>query len=161
MAGLCDEVTILQPGGKLSLAACSAVISMTRRHGAIIQRRRPAGCPASSRRAAARTKRAAAEAGEVVSLGKLDGIRTGDTVSTSKTAPAALAASFHSAGLGDRASALDRKGRRQAGQALLRLNEEDPRSPSFTTRNHDIVCGTGRDASAGGAERLRDVLGQT
>src|SRR4249919_1971724 len=37
------------------------------------------------------SKRAAAEAGDTVALGKLDAIKTGDTVSSGKTAPAALA----------------------------------------------------------------------
>src|SRR5437660_10972664 len=36
------------------------------------------------------TKRAAAEAGDIVALGKLDNIKTGDTVSSGKTAPPAL-----------------------------------------------------------------------
>ena len=37
------------------------------------------------------SKRPFAEAGEMVALGKLDGVKTGDTLSTGKTAPPALA----------------------------------------------------------------------
>ncbi len=36
------------------------------------------------------SKRASAEAGETVALGKLDHVRTGDTISTGKTAPASV-----------------------------------------------------------------------
>ncbi|MFG3757353.1 hypothetical protein, partial [Klebsiella pneumoniae] len=44
----------------------------------------------SAASAANDTKRTSAEAGEVVALGKLDPVRTGDTLSSGKTAPRAL-----------------------------------------------------------------------
>ena len=48
------------------------------------------------------SKRAAAEAGDTVALGKLDAIKTGDTLSSGKTAPPALVHSrADAAGAGD------------------------------------------------------------
>ena len=100
------------------------------------------------------TKRAAAEAGDTVALAKVDTIKTGDTLSTGKTAPAgagqgrAGAAGAVDLGRGGRP-----QGRRQArpgavaaerGRSLADHGAEraDPR--------HRAV-GAGRDASARGA----------
>src|SRR3954453_2328661 len=80
----------LQHGGKLSLAR---VLSGRLDDGATVQSSsgesgRVSGILAAS--GAHDTKRGSAETGEVVALGKLDGVRTGDTLSTAKSAPAAL-----------------------------------------------------------------------
>src|SRR6202034_276594 len=73
------------------------------------------------------TKRASAEAGETVALGKLDTVKTGDTLSGGKTAPPALVrVEPLPPVLALALSATDRKDDVKLGQALLRLNEEDP-----------------------------------
>src|SRR5580692_5663473 len=87
------------------------------------------------------TKRATAEAGDMVALGKLDTIKTGDTLSSGKTAPAALVGIEPSPPvLALALAATDRKDDVKLGQALLRLNEEDPSlSMIHNARTHDIV----------------------
>src|ERR1700742_928150 len=73
------------------------------------------------------SKRASAEAGETVSLGKLDTVKTGDTLASGKTAPQALVHVVPwSPVLALAVAAADRKDDVKLGQALLRLNEEDP-----------------------------------
>src|SRR3981081_2725969 len=73
------------------------------------------------------TKRASAEAGDTVALGKLDPIKTGDTLSSGKTAASALVSVEPSPPvLAMALAATDRKDDVKLGQALLRLNEEDP-----------------------------------
>src|ERR1700716_406067 len=68
-------------------------------------------------------KRPAAEAGETVALGKLDTIKTGDTVSSGKTAPPALlSVEVLPPVLAVAIAASDRKDDVKLGQALLRLN---------------------------------------
>src|SRR2546423_3890201 len=86
-------------------------------------------------------KRASAEAGDTVALGKLDGIKTGDTLSSGKTAPSALASVEPSPPVLSMAiAATDRKDDVKLGQALLRLNEEDPSLRLIQNpRTHDIV----------------------
>src|ERR1700712_2948858 len=81
----------LQHGGKLSLAR---VLSGRFEDGATVQSSRGAagrvaGITAVS--GAHDTKRSQAEAGEMVALGKLDAVKTGDTLCTGKAAPAPLA----------------------------------------------------------------------
>jgi elongation factor G len=108
------------------------------------------------------TKRAAAEAGEAVALGKLDALKTGDTVSSGKTAPAALVAVEPAPGvLAISIAANDRKDDVKLGQALLRLNEEDP---SLTivqnAQTHDTVLwGQGEMHLRVAMERLKDRFG--
>jgi len=118
----------LQHGGKLSLAR---VLAGHLDDGATLQSSsgeaaRLSGISAVS--CAHDTKRPSAEAGDAVALGKLDAIKTGDTLSSGKTAPPAL---VHVEPLPPvlaiAISATDRKDDVKLGQALLRLNEEDPR----------------------------------
>ncbi len=108
------------------------------------------------------SKRPAAEAGDTVALGKLDAIKTGDTLSSGKTAPASLlkvepvppvlAMSLSSA---------DRKDDVKLGQALLRLNEEDPSLTMIQNqRTHDTVLwGQGEMHLRVALERLKDRFG--
>src|SRR5437868_10091027 len=81
----------LQHGGKLSLAR---LLAGHLDDGATLQSSsggsgRVSGILAVN--GAHDTKRASAEAGETIALGKLDAIKTGDTLSSSKAAPSALA----------------------------------------------------------------------
>src|SRR5258708_4029588 len=87
------------------------------------------------------TKRPSAEAGDTVALGKLDTIKTGDTLSSGKTAPKALVSVEPSPPvLAIAIAATDRKDDVKLGQALLRLGEEDPSLTMIqNTRTHDIV----------------------
>jgi elongation factor G len=108
------------------------------------------------------TKRASAEAGETVALGKLDAVKTGDTLSSGKTAPAALARLEPVPPvLAMSLSATDRKDDVKLGQALLRLNEEDPSlSMVHNPQTHDIVLwGQGEMHLRVALERLKDRFG--
>jgi elongation factor G len=107
-------------------------------------------------------KRASAEAGETVSLGKLDIVKTGDTVASGKTAPQALVKIEPSAPvLAMAVAAADRKDDVKLGQALLRLNEEDPSLTMVQNpRTHDTVLwGQGEMHLRVALERLRDRFG--
>jgi len=108
------------------------------------------------------SKRASAEAGDTVALGKLDHVRTGDTLSTGKTAPKPLlqvapAAPVLSLAL----AAADRKDDVKLGQALLRLNEEDPSLTVINNaRTHDVVLwGQGEMHLRVALERLQERFG--
>jgi len=108
------------------------------------------------------TKRPSAEAGETVALGKLDGIKTGDTVSSGKIAPKALVRIEPCPPvLAIAIAATDRKDDVKLGQALLRLNEEDPSLTMIqNTRTHDIVLwGQGEMHLRVALERLSDRFG--
>jgi elongation factor G len=108
------------------------------------------------------SKRAAAEAGDTVSLGKLDAIKTGDTLSSGKTAPSSLARVEPTPPvLAMSLAANDRKDDVKLGQALLRLNEEDPSLTMIhNTQTHDIVLwGQGEMHLRVALERLRDRFG--
>jgi elongation factor G len=108
------------------------------------------------------SKRAAAEAGEIVALGKLDSIKTGDTVSSGKTTPSALVSVEPSPPvLAIALAASDRKDDVKLGQALLRLNEEDPSlSMIHNPQTHDIVLwGQGEMHLRVALERLRERFG--
>jgi len=73
------------------------------------------------------TKQVSAVAGDTVSFGKLDAVKTGDTLSTGKTAPAPVAnVAAVAPVLATALAALDRKDDVKLGQALTRLVEEDP-----------------------------------
>jgi elongation factor G len=156
------KTTHLQHGGKLSLAR---VLSGRLDDGATMQSSsgetgRVSGVLAAS--GAHDTKRASAEAGEVVSLGKLDTIKTSDTLSAGKTAPAALASVAPVPPvLAMALAALDRKDDVKLGQALLRLNEEDPSlSIVHNARSHDTVLwGQGEMHLRVALERLRERFG--
>jgi elongation factor G len=152
----------LQHGGKLSLAR---VLSGRLDDGATVQSSggatgRISGILAVS--GAHDTKRASAEAGEMVALGKLDSVKTGETFSTAKTAPSALVEIAPSPPvLAMALAALDRKDDVKLGQALARLNEEDP---SFTivhnAQTHDTVLwGQGEMHLRVALERLKERFG--
>jgi elongation factor G len=107
-------------------------------------------------------KHASAEAGEVVALGKLDSIKTGDTVSAGRTAPSPLVRVETTApGLAMAIAAADRKDDVKLGQALLRLTEEDPSLTMVQNqRTHDAVLwGQGEMHLRVALERLRDRYG--
>jgi elongation factor G len=108
------------------------------------------------------SKRASAEVGDTVALGKLDAIKTGDTLSSGKTVPPALVkVEATPPVLAMAISATDRKDDVKLGQALLRLNEEDPSlSMIQNARTHDIVLwGQGEMHLRVALERLRDRFG--
>jgi elongation factor G len=152
----------LQHGGKLSL---TRILAGHLEDGATLlsssgESGRVSGILAVS--GAHDTKRAAAEPGDTVALGKLDAVKTGDTVSSGKTAPAALVRVEPLAPvLAMALSATDRKDDVKLGQALLRLNEEDPSlNMIHNARTHDIVLwGQGEMHLRVALERLRDRFG--
>ncbi len=149
----------LQHGGKLSLAR---LLTGHLEDGATLQSATGASGRLSgilSTSGAHDTKRNAAEAGETVALGKLDAVKTGDTLSSGKTPPASLVSVEPSAPvLAVAVAATDRKDDVKLGQSLLRLSEEDP---SLTTvqnpRTHDTVLwGQGEMHLRVALERLHD-----
>ncbi|MBI5323252.1 elongation factor G [Bradyrhizobium sp.] len=108
------------------------------------------------------SKRASAEAGDTIALGKLDAIKTGDTLSGGKAAPAALIKVEPLPGvLAVSIAAVDRKDDVKLGQALIRLNEEDPSlTMVHNPRTHDIVLwGQGEMHLRVAMERLKDRFG--
>jgi elongation factor G len=108
------------------------------------------------------SKRAHAEAGDTIALGKLDAVKTGDTLSGGKTAPAALLKVEPVAPvLAMSIAAVDRKDDVKLGQALIRLHEEDPSlSMVHNPRTHDIVLwGQGEMHLRVALERLKDRFG--
>jgi elongation factor G len=156
------KTTHLQHGGKLSLAR---VLVGHLDDGATVQSSsgesgRVSGILAAN--GAHDTKRASAGAGEVVALGKLDTVKTSDTISTGKAAPAALASVAPAPPvLAMALAAMDRKDDVKLGQALLRLNEEDPSlTIVHNSRTHDIVLwGQGEMHLRVALERLRERFG--
>ncbi len=108
------------------------------------------------------SKRAGAEAGDTIALAKVDTIKTGDTLSNGKTAPQALVKAEPAAPvLSLSVAASDRKDDVKLGQALLRLNEEDPSlSMVQNAQTHDTVLwGQGEMHLRVAQERLRDRFG--
>ena len=152
----------LAHGGKLSLAR---VLSGHLDDGATLQSSsaeagRVSGILAVN--CAHDTKRPAAEAGETIALGKLDTIKTGDTLSSGKTAPAALVTIEPTPPvLAIALAANDRKDDVKLGQALLRLNEEDPSLTMVQNpRTHDsVLWGQGEMHLRVALERLRERFG--
>lgn len=152
----------LQHGGKLSLVR---LLAGRLDDGATLQSSsgeagRVSGILAVS--GAHDSKKPSAEAGDTVALGKLDAIKTGDTVSSGKTAPPALVqVAPASPVLAMSLSSTDRKDDVKLGQALLRLNEEDPSLTMIQNqRTHDIVLwGQGEMHLRVALERLRDRFG--
>lgn len=152
----------LQHGGKLSL---TRLLAGHLDDGATLQSSsgesgRVSGILAVS--GAHDSKRASAEAGDTIALGKLDAIKTGDTLSGGKTAPQALAKVEPTPPvLAMSLAANDRKDDVKLGQALLRLNEEDPSLTMIhNPRTHDIVLwGQGEMHLRVALERLRERFG--
>ncbi len=108
------------------------------------------------------SKRAGAEAGDTVALAKVETIKTGDTISNGKTAPQALVEAEAAAPvLSISVAAADRKDDVKLGQALLRLNEEDPSLTMVqNAQTHDTVLwGQGEMHLRVAQERLRDRFG--
>jgi elongation factor G len=108
------------------------------------------------------TKRPTASAGDMVALGKLDMVKTGDTLSNGKTAPARLIEIEATAPvLAMALSAADRKDDVKLGQALQRLNEEDPSiTVIHNSQTHDIVLwGQGEMHLRVALERLQERFG--
>lgn len=108
------------------------------------------------------SKRPSAEAGEIVAFGKIDAVKTGDTLTTAKAHPPLLA------GLAPAAPALalalaagDRKDDVKLGQALIKLNEEDPSlAIVHNAQTHDTVLwGQGEMHLRVALERLHDRFG--
>jgi elongation factor G len=152
----------LQHGGKLSL---TRVLSGHLDDGATLQSASGEASRISGIlgvNCAHDSKRAAAEAGDTVALGKLDSVKTGDTLSGGKATPAALVKIEPTpAVLAMALSASDRKDDVKLGQALLRLNEEDPSlSMIHNPQTHDIVLwGQGEMHLRVALERLHDRFG--
>jgi elongation factor G len=152
----------LQHGGKLSL---TRVLSGRLEDGATLhsspgEAGRVSGVSALS--CGNDNKRPYAEAGDTVALGKLDSFKTGDTLSSSKTAPNALVSVEPSPPvLAMAVAAADRKDDVKLGQALLRLNEEDSSLTMVQNpRTHDTVLwGQGEMHLRVALERLRDRFG--
>ncbi|MGZ5989968.1 MAG: elongation factor G, partial [Rhizomicrobium sp.] len=152
----------LQHGGKLSL---TRVLAGHLDDGATLQSSsgesgRLSGI--SNVNCAHDTKRAAAEAGDTVALGKLDSVKTGDTVGSGKTAPQALVTIVPAPPvLAISIAAADRKDDVKLGQALLRLNDEDASlSMVQNARTHDTVLwGQGEMHLRVAQERLRERFG--
>ncbi len=152
----------LQHGGKLSL---TRLLSGHLDDGATLQSSSGATGRVSGILAvngAYDTKRPSAEAGDTIALGKLDPIKTGDTVGNGKTAPASLVTVEPTQGvLAISVAANDRKDDVKLGQALLRLNEEDPSLTMVqNARTHDTVLwGQGEMHLRVAQERLKDRFG--
>jgi len=107
-------------------------------------------------------KRGAAKAGEVVALGKLDHIRTGDTLTAAKVPHAALSEiAAHPPVLSIAVAAVDRKDDVKLGQSLLRLGEEDPSlTIVHNPDTHEVVLsGQGEMHLRVALERLRGRFG--
>jgi elongation factor G len=152
----------LQHGGKLSL---TRVLSGHLDDGATLQTASGEASRISGIlgvNCAHDSKRVSAEAGDTVALGKLDAVKTGDTLGGGKTAPAALVAPEPMPPvLAMALAASDRKDDVKLGQALLRLNEEDPSlSMIHNPQTHDIVLwGQGEMHLRVALERLHDRFG--
>ncbi|CAL79626.1 elongation factor G (EF-G) [Bradyrhizobium sp. ORS 278] len=152
----------LQHGGKLSLTRVLAghLDDGATLHAASGEAARVSGILAAT--GAYDSKRAAAEAGDTIALGKLDTVKTGDTIATGKAAPPALAKIAPCPPvLALSIAAVDRKDDVKLGQALLRLNEEDPSLTMVQNqRTHDTVLwGQGEMHLRVALERLRDRFG--
>ena len=156
------KTTHLQHGGRLSLAR---VLAGKLDDGATVQSSSGASGRVSgilAANGASDSKRPTAEAGEVVALGKLDGIKTGDTLSTAKTTPVSLIdVTTAPPVLALALAAPDRKDDVKLGQALQRLTEEDPSlTVVHDATTHQIVLwGQGEMHLRVALERLQDRYG--
>jgi elongation factor G len=152
----------LQHGGKLSL---TRLLAGQLEDGATLQSSsgesgRVSGILAVN--GAHDTKRATAGAGDVIALGKLESVKSSDTLSSGKATPAALVGVAPSPPvLAVALAAKDRKDDVKLGQALLRLNEEDPSlTMVHNAKTHDVVLwGQGEMHLRVALERLRDRFG--
>jgi elongation factor G len=136
---LTDGTTLLSPGGEAG--RISGIYSML---------------------GAQQTKRQSAGPGDTVALGKLEHCKTGETLTAGKSAhPALVTVTPHPAVLTTAVAAKDRKDDVKLGQALVRLNEEDPSlSVVHDAETHEvIVWGQGEMHLRVAVERLRDRFG--
>jgi len=104
-------------------------------------------------------KRGPATAGETVALGKLDGARTGDTLTAGKTVhPALVAVKPYAPVLALALQAKERKDDVKLGAAFTKLTEEDPSlTVVHNAENHEVVIwGQGEMHLRVAAERLGD-----
>ena len=104
-------------------------------------------------------KRGHATVGETVALGKLDSAKTGDTLSSSKQQPTALAqVKPYAAVLAIAVQAKERKDDVKLGPAFTKLTEEDPSlTIVHNAENHEVVMwGQGEMHLRVAAERLAD-----
>jgi len=152
----------LQHGGKLSLARIldGHLDDGATLHSSSGENGRVSGIFAVN--GAYDSKRSSADVGDTVALGKLDAIKTGDTLAGGKTPPPALVHLEPTPPvLAMSLAATDRKDDVKLGQALLRLNEEDPSLTMVQNpRTHDIVLwGQGEMHLRVALERLRDRFG--
>jgi elongation factor G len=152
----------LQHGGKLSLTRLLAgqLDDGATLHAASGETARVSGILAAT--GAYDSKRPHAEAGDTIALGKLDAVKTGDTIATGKTAPKPLIKVAPAEPvLAISIASTDRKDDVKLGQALLRLNEEDPSLTMVQNqRTHDTVLwGQGEMHLRVAQERLRDRFG--
>jgi elongation factor G len=107
-------------------------------------------------------KRPSAAAGDTVALGKLDGAKTGDTLSTGKTPHEAVAeVTPVSPVLSIAISAKERKDDVKLGQALSKLADEDPSiTVVHNPEAHEVVLwGQGEMHLRVATERLADRFG--
>lgn len=152
----------LQHGGKLSLARVltGRFDDAATVHASSGETGKISGILAAT--GAQETKRASACAGEVVALGKLEAVKTGDTLTTARIAPPSLVSIAPSAPVLARAlAARDRKDDVKLGQALIKLNEEDPSlAVVHNTQTHDTVLwGQGEMHLRVALERLHGRFG--
>jgi elongation factor G len=104
-------------------------------------------------------KRGAANAGETVAFGKLEGAKTGDTISTGKQPHAALTAvKPYPPVLAIAVQAKERKDDVKLGAAFSKLTEEDPSlSVEHNAESHEVVIwGQGEMHLRVATERLAD-----
>ena len=152
----------LQHGGKLSL---TRVLTGRFDDAATVQASSGEGGKISGILAVAGAhdgKRAAAAAGDTVAFGKLDAVKTGDTLTTAKVQPPSLVSIAPAAPvLAMALAAGDRKDDVKLGQALIRLNEEDPSlTVVHNAQTHDTVLwGQGEMHLRVALERLNDRFG--
>jgi elongation factor G len=107
-------------------------------------------------------KRAAANAGETVAYGKLDNAKTGDTLSTGKTAhPSLIDVKPCPPVLAIAVQAKERKDDVKLGQAFTKLTEEDPSlTVEHNPESHEVVIwGQGEMHLRVATERLADRYG--
>ncbi|MDB5655358.1 MAG: elongation factor, partial [Tardiphaga sp.] len=156
------KTTHLQHGGKLSLARVltGQLDDGATLHSSVGESGRVSGILAVN--GAHDAKRSSAEAGEVVALGKLDHIGTGDTLSSGKTAPAALVTVVPAPPvLAMALAAADRKDDVKLGQALQRLTDEDGSLSVVNPAGHHevVLWGQGEMHLRVALERLHDRFG--
>jgi elongation factor G len=162
----CDAMQVLKTlhtshGGKLSLVR---VLSGTLNDGATLVR--PDGGEVRVSGIATLTgqqtvKRASAEAGETVALGKLEGVLTGQTLGLQKEAPQVARSWIAEPVLAVALSAAERKDEVKLSAAVAKLLEEDPglRVTQAPNTGETLLHGQGEMHLRVAQERLRGKFG--